>query len=295
MSRAPVRRNLKRRPQQTRRKAKKVGLMDKAVAALPVSEATLHRITGWGMFAAAVGVLLAMATWLGIPGMVGSAMAEGVGRAGFRVNQIEITGLKRMDRMSVYAVATDQQSRAMPLVDLTRVRNRLLDYGWIADARVSRRLPDTLAIDIIEREPAAIWQSQGQLMLIDAAGKILEPVDREAMPPLPLVIGEGANAQEPAYQTLMQAAPTLKPLVKAATWVGDRRWDLTFASGETVALPEGEAAAAKALSTFAAKDAKDRLLGQGYLRFDLRNPDRMVVRRPGRTDGAAIAETAATQ
>lgn len=294
MSRAPARRSLKRRPQQHRRPAKKIGLLDRTVAAIPLSEETLRRWTGWGMFAAALGVLLAMATWLGIPGAVGAAAAEGVGRAGFRVEQIEITGLNRMDRLSVYAVATDQQSRAMPLVDLRRVRDRLLDYGWIADARVSRRLPNTLAIDIVEREPAAIWQSQGQLMLIDAAGKILEPVDPQAMPPLPLVIGDGANAQEPAYQTLISAAPALKPRVRAATWVGDRRWDLTFASGERLMLPEGAAPAARALVKFAELDARDRLLGRGYLRFDMRNADRMVV-LPAKGDNRPAAQTAAVE
>lgn len=289
MSKAPARRNLKRRPQQTRKKAKQIGFLDKAVAAIPVSEQTLRKTTGWGMFAGACAVLLAMATWLGIPGTVGVAVAEGVGRAGFRVNQIEITGLHRMDRMQVYAIATDQQSRAMPLVDLSRVRERLLDFGWIADARVSRRLPDTLVIDIVERVPAAIWQNQGQLMLIDAGGKILEPVDKDAMPALPLVIGDGANAQEPAYQTLMQAAPALKPLVKAASWVGDRRWDITFASGEKLSLPEGEKDAARALGKFAELDSKDKLLGRGYLRFDMRDPDKMVVRMPNGAVNKAVA------
>ena len=36
MSRAPARRNLKRRPQPSRRKAKQVGLLDRAIAALPL-------------------------------------------------------------------------------------------------------------------------------------------------------------------------------------------------------------------------------------------------------------------
>ena len=33
-------------------------------------------------------------------------------------------------------------------------------FGWVKDARVSRRLPDTLVIDIVERTPAALWQNQ---------------------------------------------------------------------------------------------------------------------------------------
>lgn len=282
MSRKPASRTLKRKPQtsRARKPVKRVGVMDRAVAALPVSEHVLRKAAGWGMFGVAMAVLVGMASILGIPGAVGTAVAEGIGRAGFRVDQIEVTGLKRMDRMSVYAVALDQRSRAMPLVDLATVRGRLLDYGWIADARVSRRLPDTLVVDIVERQPVAIWQSNGQLMLIDEAGVLLEPVSPDAMPALPLVIGEGANAQEPAYQALMQAAPALKPLIKAATWVGGRRWDLTFASGERLALPEGEAASAKALAKFAELDSRDRLLGRGYIRFDMRDPARLVLRMP---------------
>ena len=31
----------------------------------------------------------------------------------------------------------------------------------------------------------------------------------------------------------MAAVPTLKPQLASATWVGGRRWDLNFQSGET--------------------------------------------------------------
>ncbi len=89
---------------------------------------------------------------------------------------------------------------------------------------------------------------------------MLEPVRPEAMPDLPLIIGPGANLQEPAYQALLSAAPALKPRVKAATWIGNRRWDLTFDSGETLALPEDGAGAA--LMKFAAMDGSRPLLGR---------------------------------
>lgn len=287
MSRTPQRRNLKRKPQPKRR-AKRIGLLDRAIAVVPVSETTLRKATTGVILTGSCALVLAVATWFGIPGTVGTAVAEGVGRAGFRVEQIEVTGLKRMDRMTVYAIATDQRSRAMPLVDLNQVRQRLLDYGWIADARVSRRLPDTLVVDIVERTPAAIWQNNGQLMLIDASGTLLEPVSAEAMPSLPLVIGDGANAHEPDYQKLMEAAPALKPLVRAAVWIGDRRWDLMFEQGERLQLPEGEGAAAKAVAKFAELDGKDRLLGRGYLRFDMRDPAKLVIRMPGQVVNKSI-------
>ena len=278
-----------KRPQPRRKQpVRKVTLLDRLVGALPVSEATLKRIATWTILGSVGAAALAVAVLVGVPGMIGTAFAEAAGRAGFRVEQIEITGLKRMDRMSVYAVALDQKSTAMPLVDLAAVRDRLLHYGWIADAHVSRRLPDTLLVDIVERTPAAVWQDNGQLTLIDAKGVLLAPVSADAMPKLPLVIGPGADLQEAGYQALLAAAPALKPRVTAATWVGNRRWDLTFDSGETLLLPED--GADQAIMKFAALQGDRPLLGRGWLRFDMRDPTKLVARKPGTSVAHAVAD-----
>jgi cell division protein FtsQ len=282
----PPRRVVKKRP------VKKPSLGDRLLAHMPVGEETLKKAATWSILGVLGAGAIAAAVVLGVPGMAGQALAEEAGAAGLRVEQIEITGLKRMDRMSVYAVALDQQSRAMPLVDLAGVREKLLKYGWIADARVSRRLPDTLLVDIVEREPAAVWQDQGQLTLIDKDGVLLEPVDPGKMPDLPFVIGPGADKQEPAYQKLMAAAPALRGKVKAAAWVGNRRWDLTFQSGETLALPQDGAAAA--LMKFAEMDRTSPLLGKGWLRFDLRDPTKLVARKPDGGDLHAIPDVGGT-
>ncbi|MES1971011.1 MAG: cell division protein FtsQ/DivIB [Pseudomonadota bacterium] len=291
MSRTIKRGSPPRRPvQPKRRQQPKVSIIDRTIEALPISHDTLRRIATWSIVAGVGAVALAAATWFGIPGAIGVAIAEGIGRAGFRVEQVEVTGLSRMDRMTVYAVALDQKSRAMPLVNLEDVREKLLSYGWIADAHVSRRLPDTLLVHIVERKPTAIWQDKGKLSLIAEDGIWLEPVRAEAMPDLPLVIGPGANEQEAAYQKLLDAAPALRPQVKAATWVGNRRWNLLFESGETLALPEGDADAAKALVKFAQLDGVRPLLGRGWIRFDMRDPAKLVARKPGQVVNHAITD-----
>ena len=272
MSKRPTNRG---RP--TRRK--KASILDRILARIPLSHVALRRIATWAIVLFVLGGVYIAGAVTGANAAIGAALAEQVGKAGLRVEQIEVRGVKRMDVTTVYAVALDQKSRAMPLVDLDLVRDRLLQYGWVQDAHVSRRLPDTLLIRIVERTPAAVWQNQGQLSLIDRDGVYLEPVSADAMPDLPLVIGPGADRQEPAYQTLMIAAPALKPKVRAATWVGNRRWDLLFNTGETLSLPEGEDEAAKALKLFAEKDGTSNLLGSGYVKFDLRDPTRMVVRK----------------
>lgn len=268
----------------------KVSVMDRIVGLIPVSQETLARIATWTFTGAAAAVVIGAGIWVGVPRMVGNLVAEGAGKSGFRVEQIEVTGLKRMDRMTVYAVALQdkQNETSMLSVDLDAIRQRLLRYGWIADAHVSRRLPDTLLVDIVERKPAAVWQDNGQLTLIDSTGVLLDPVRADSVPNLPLVIGPGADRQEASYQTLLAAAPALKPRITAATWVGNRRWDLTFESGETLLLPED--GAASALVKFAELDGSRPLLGRGWLRFDMRDPDKLVARKPGSNATHTVAD-----
>jgi len=275
VSRAPRR----AAPRRAIKSAPRPSAARRLLARLPIRPETLARIAAWGVLGVAGLGVAAAASWAGVPAMVGRAVAEGAGRAGLRVEQIEITGLSRMDRMSVYAVALEQQSRALALVDLGAVRERLLRYGWIADAQVSRRYPDTLLVHVVERKPAAVWQDGGQLTLIDDQGVLLEPVTPDRMPDLPLVIGPGADKQERGYTALLAAAPQLRSRVLSAAWVGNRRWDLTFRSGEVLSLPED--AAGIALARFARLESAGRLLGRGWKRFDMRDPARLVARRPG--------------
>ena len=291
-----IKRGTARRPVQpargpARRKPAKASIIDRMIAALPVSEATLRRIATWSIMGVTCAGALAVATWFGVPGAVGSALGEGIGNAGFRVTNIQITGLNRMDYNTIYRIALAQKSTAMPLVDLEKIRRDLVAHsGWIEDAHVSRRLPDTLIVHIVERQPSAIWQKDGKLALIAANGTWLEPVDREAMPDLPLVIGAHANEREPAYRQLLDVAPALRGQVKAATWVGNRRWTLTFESGETLALPEGDSEAARALVKFAQMDGVKPLLGKGWLGFDMRDPRQLVARKPGIVSNKAITD-----
>jgi cell division protein FtsQ len=115
---------------------------------------------------------------------------------------------------------------------------------------------------------------------------VLEPVKLEAMPDLPLVIGPAANRHAAELSRLVDAAPQLKPIIAGATWIGGRRWDIRFHSGETLALPEGEQAAQKALARFASMDKATQLLGRGYPRFDMRIPGKFIVRVSSQPGGA---------
>jgi cell division protein FtsQ len=262
-----------RSPAKRRGKAKKQGLFE----GLPIAPATARKLATWAFFAALAIILVATALAFRLPQRIGEAIGEQVGSAGFAVTRVELRGLNRMDASTVTKAALDQPSLAMPLLDLDAIRARLMAFKWVKEARVHRRLPDTLVVEIEERVPAAVWQHNRRLQLVDIDGVELEPVRAEAMPNLPLVVGPGAQHRIAALGALVESAAEVKPLLAGASWIGGRRWDIQFKTGETLSLPEGDELAAAALKRFAQMNGRRQLLGGNFLRFDMRIEGKMIV------------------
>jgi cell division protein FtsQ len=94
------------------------------------------------------------------------------------------------------------------------------------------------------------------------------------------ISGPGAQAQVEALSTLLDTAPALKPQVAEAEWVGNRRWNITFKTGQALALPQGAERSSGALMEFARLDGTNRLLGGKAVAFDMRNAPRVYILCP---------------
>src|SRR5690606_39720807 len=68
---------------------------------------------------------------------------------------------------------------------------RLAAHPWIAHARATRVAPDAVAVRVVERVPAAVWERpDGGPLLVDAAGTPFAPAGGgEALPRLRLAGG----------------------------------------------------------------------------------------------------------
>ena len=262
-----------------RQKMLQASWVDTLIRILPLTEKEVQRIVTWVILSVLTLLALVAAQYAGLTAAAYQQYAALAAKAGFQVKRVPVTGMERVDQLKVYQLVLAEKDRAMPLVDIEKIRADLLQYGWIKDARVSRRLPDTLAVEIIERKPAALWQRDGKYSLIDANGIVLANVRAGEGGDLPTLNGNGANEHIVALNALLDNASALKSQVSGASWIGKRRWDLQFQTGETLALPEGEAEAAKALLNFARLDGVHRLLGRDLIHFDLRDPDRAYFRK----------------
>lgn len=260
-----------------KRKVRRLSWFDKFIRSLPITEANLQKIFTASILAVIFFAAIIVVNAMGVPKQIYSQYAAWSAKAGFEVKSVEILGMKEVDELKVYNMIFESEDLSMPMVDLEKIRQDIIKNGWVKDVRVTRRLPDTLVIEVIEREPTAVWQHDGKYSLIDSDGIVLEDVTQSNALGLPLIGGEGANKKIGSLDALLDEAPALKPQVIGAKWVGNRRWDIIFKTGETLSLPEGDKLAADALLNFAKMDGIRRLLGQGIVRFDFRDPKRAYL------------------
>jgi len=270
----------------TARKAKKTtgGFIDWLMGLLPFTEEQLQRIFLWLIIAAALVAAWFIASISGATALVQAQISQSAANAGFEVRHVRVSGVERMNEDRVYERVVSQRNEPMPDVDVITIREELLELPWVKDARVSRQLPGTLAIDIVERVPHAVLQRPDHLVLVDVEGNELEPINRTDIGDRLVISGPGAVRQVKQLDNLLEAAPAISPQVRAAEWVGNRRWNLTFKSNQVLALPQGEDEAATALVSFARLDGQNRLIGGEVTTFDMRAPPRIYMRIPGRAD-----------
>lgn len=236
------------------------------------------RLIRRAVLAGAGGLVLLIAVAL-FPGQkVKNQMLAWSGQAGFRIDDIFVEGRSRTPREQLLSALGVKRGDAILAVDLAAAQKRIEGIPWVRSAAIERRLPNELHILITERSPIALWQNKGRYFLVDRDGQIVgDQIDDYAN--LPLTVGEGAPDHAAELVGLLEGEPSLRNRVKAAVWVGERRWNLMLdrtPDGIEVRLPEEEPEAA--LHDLARLDAEQSLLERQLSVIDMRLPDRLVLR-----------------
>jgi cell division protein FtsQ len=214
----------------------------------------------------------------------GESILAWTGSAGIAVDNVIVEGREKTSAEVILAAL--EVRRGMPLFAFSpgRARERLLALGWVRDARVERRLPDTIFIDLVERRPAAIWQNKGNFALVDETGAVIGDENVGQYSALKVIVGEDAPENFAELFDMLESQPDLKERVVAAVRVGLRRWNVKLDNDMTVLLPED--GIEEAWATLAAAAVENELLERDVTRIDLRMPDRVTVRRAAKPKGA---------
>lgn len=219
-----------------------------------------------------LGLALAYGIWAG--GHVPTVVDATAKAAGFGVREAVIRGNNRTSEEAIAAAAGLGDAPALVGFDADGARQRIAALPWVQSASVRKVYPGQLVIDVSERTPAAVWQHDGDLTLVDREGIAIASFDDPDLVSLPLVIGVGANEAAGEALDLMAAEPGLGSRAKAFLRVGERRWDVIFDNGVTARLPE--AGATEAFIELARLEDENGVLARDILAIDLRVGDRIA-------------------
>jgi cell division protein FtsQ len=196
---------------------------------------------------------------------------------GFQVNEILVVGRKETTAKALRKAIMLRRGAPILAFDLIAARARVESLAWVRRATVERMLPDTILLSIEERKPLAIWQHKGKFALIDEQGEVILRQDISRFNDLLIVVGKNAPIQASQLLTTLKTQPALRKMVKAAVWVGERRWNLRLTGDIDVRLPEGNPIAA--WTRLAEYEKAHRVLERDVQILDLRLPDRLIVRK----------------
>jgi len=206
---------------------------------------------------------------------IGESIHGALAGAGFAVRQIHLSGNERTAEEAAFEALDAVQGASIFALDPAAARKRLLALPWVAGAEVSRQLPDTVSVRLIEKRPFALWRNGADLAIVERSGAVITREGTEAFR-LPVISGEGAPEAAAQFLDALGAFKATGARVRMIERLGQRRWDLKLDGGVTVRLPEvgWEFQLGELEKLIATKGVLDRDVEI----IDLRYPDNLIFR-----------------
>ncbi|WP_299347693.1 cell division protein FtsQ/DivIB [uncultured Maritalea sp.] len=218
-----------------------------------------------------------------VSGRVSALFAQ----AGLSVAELSLSGYALTNEDLLFGAVGLESSRSLVSFDAEAARLRLEALPSIESATIRKVYPNSLIVDLVEKQPVAIWTVDGVNFAIDSNGDKISPVEMP-IEGLPLFVGDGAADDVPEMIALLAQFPDLNEGLLASSRIGDRRWDLIYDVGLRVMLPETNVA--KAMEKLMQLQSQDQVFERDIAVLDLRLNDYIAVRPVDRTpvEGAEV-------
>ena len=106
----------------------------------------------------------------------------------FAIRDIIIEGNRQLEDIDVRRAAQIQIGSNIFEVSSQEARNHLLQHPWIEEAKVARRLPGRIRIEVVERNPVALV-ALDQLYLVSDDGAVFKRLGVDDPVDLPVITG----------------------------------------------------------------------------------------------------------
>lgn len=162
-------------------------------------------------------------------------------------------------------------------IDLEALRAEVARVPAVASADVRIRSGGVLEVLVREHVPVALWRTADGLVVLSRDGAVIGAIEQRAQrADLPLLAGEGADADVPEALAVLTAAAPFSERIRGIQRVGERRWDIVLDRGQMIQLPSEDPV--QAVERVIALNAAQSILARDVAVVDFRNSDRATLR-----------------
>ena len=191
---------------------------------------------------------------------------------GFTLQKVEISGIKNLARDNILKIVHSQNTSNIFDINLLKLYNELNSNTWVQSLHVERVLPDTIKIDIKEKQPIAILQNEKGNSLITKQGKIISYSNiNKFKNDLPIICGDGSNKNAYSILQIMKRDKDFSKHIWSLNYINKRRWNLHFNQGLIILLPAKKIV--DAWEKIVTLQKHYNILNLGLTEIDVRNPN----------------------
>lgn len=195
--------------------------------------------------------------------------------AGFGIENVKVAGNFATSEIDILQQLGLDGTTSLVSLSVAEVRDSLSRLPWVQDVDVRKVYPNTIMINLKERQAFAIWQHGSELSLIEKNGSVIAPLRDNKFANLPLFVGLDADKDAADFYDSISQWPELRSRVKAYVKVAGRRWDMRLDNGVIVKLPAEDVP--RAMDLLSVMQTENALLERDILAVDFRLSDRTAV------------------
>ena len=194
---------------------------------------------------------------------------------GFTINNIQILGIKNITKETIIKIVNNEKKSNIFNVNLLNIYNNLKNNDWVEELYIERVLPNTIKINIKEKEVIGIWQYEMSNKLITKNGETISTANINKFKiDLPIIHGNNANKNANSILKILETNKVLAKNIWSLDYVNNRRWNLHFKQGIIVLLPSK--GVLKAWNEIIKLQKNYDVLNLGLTELDLRNPNKIL-------------------
>lgn len=163
-------------------------------------------------------------------------------KSGIVLQKVVVKGIVNQDKKKIMELFKPYMNKSILNCDLKELRDRIEQLKWVESAQVYHHYPMQMCVNIIEKEPYALWQHKKTIHLINRKGSVIfatkNPMSLDKFSTLPLFVGIGAPQHAHEILDLLNNYADLKSKTTAIIRINNRRWNLQFGKNLIIKFPE---------------------------------------------------------